>query len=182
MNSSHHLLLLLNPLYINGAHFTILRVLLWFVPVKHFQMTPILKWLQGRFKIFWSDSRLHFYQTRSAWSMDQGSTRKHSPVHNFAPTVTKFCVRWEGLSLPHDTKFGNCRSEIVDRRVIITWSLIHGSSWSGLIKVGPESFENILNLLLDSPEAILKWLPLFWNDSTNYCQQNTRQYDVVSSY
>ena len=44
---------------------------------------------------------------------------------------------WEGLSLPHDTKFGNFRDEIADRRVIFIWSLIHGSSWSGLIKVGP---------------------------------------------
>ena len=51
----------------------------------------------------------HFYQTRSAWSMDQGSTKKRSAVHNFVPTVTKFWVMWEGLSLPHDTKFGNCR-------------------------------------------------------------------------
>ena len=39
-----------------------------------------------------------FYQTRSAWSMDQGSTKKSSAVHNFVPTVTKFCVMWEGLS------------------------------------------------------------------------------------
>ena len=69
--------------------------------------------------------------------MDQGSTKKRSAVHNFVPTVTKFCVMWEGLSLPQDTKFGNCRDEIVDRRVIFIWSLIHGSSWSGLIKVGP---------------------------------------------
>ena len=61
---------------------------------------------------------LHFYQTRSAWSMDQGSIRNCSAFHNFVPTVTKFCVMWEGLSLPHDTKFGNCRGEIVDRRVI----------------------------------------------------------------
>ena len=36
--------------------------------------------------------RLCFYQTRSAWSMDQGSNKKHSAVHNFAPTVTNFCV------------------------------------------------------------------------------------------
>ena len=79
----------------------------------------------------------HFYQTRSAWSVDQGSTRKCSAVQHFAPTVMKFCVMWEGLSLPHDTKFGNCRGEIADRRVIFNWSLIHGSSWSGLIKVGP---------------------------------------------
>ena len=83
------------------------------------------------------NSRLCFYQSRSAWSMDQGSTRKRSAVHNFAHTVTKFCVMWEGLSLPHDTKFGNCRGEIVDRRMIFIWSLIHGSGWSGLIKAEP---------------------------------------------
>ena len=43
-------------------------------------------------------TRPQFYQTRSAWSKDQGSTKKHSAVHNFVPTVTKFCVLWEGLS------------------------------------------------------------------------------------
>ena len=32
----------------------------------------------------------HFYQTRSDWSMDQGSTKKRSAVHNFVLTVTKF--------------------------------------------------------------------------------------------
>ena len=69
--------------------------------------------------------------------MDQGSTGKRSAVHNFAPTVTKFCVMWEGRALPHDTKFGNCRCEMVGRRVIFIWSLIHGSSWSGLIKAEP---------------------------------------------
>ena len=56
--------------------------------------------------------------------MDQGSTMKRSAVHNFAPTVTKFCVMWEGQALPHDTKFGNSRCEIVGRRVIFIWSLI----------------------------------------------------------
>ena len=83
--------------------------------------------------IFW----LCFYQTRSAWSMDQGSTKKRSAVHNFVPTVTKFCVMWEGLSLPHGTKFGNCRGEIVNRRMVFIWSLIHGSGWSRLIKAEP---------------------------------------------
>ena len=82
-------------------------------------------------------SRPHFYQTRSAWSVDQGSNKNHSPAYNFAPTVTKFCVMWEGLSLPHDTKFGNCRCKIVDSRSFPSWSLIHGLRWSGLIKVGP---------------------------------------------
>ena len=84
-------------------------------------------------------SRPHFYQTRSAWSMDQGSNKNQSPVNNVAPTVTKFCVMWEGQALPHDTKFGNCRDKIVDSRAFLSWSLIHGSSWSGLIKLGPGS-------------------------------------------
>ena len=79
----------------------------------------------------------HFYQTRSAWSVDQGSNKNHSPAYNFAPTVTKFCVMWEGLSLPHDTKVGNCRCKIVDSRAFPSWSLIHGLRWSGLIKAEP---------------------------------------------
>ena len=95
-----------------------------------------MKWLP--WLIWVRSNRPQFYQTRSAWSMDQASTMKRSAVHNFVPTVTKFCVMWEGLSLPHDTKFGNCRGELVDRRVFFIWSLIHGSSWSGLIKVGPD--------------------------------------------
>ena len=70
--------------------------------------------------------------------MDQGSNENHSPVNNFVPTVTKFCVLWEGQALPHDTKFGNCRDKIVDSRAFLSWSLIHGSSWSGLIKLGPD--------------------------------------------
>ena len=78
-----------------------------------------------------------FYQTRSAWSMDQGSNKNHSPINNFTPTVTKFCFMWEGQALPHDTKFRNCAGEIVDSRAFSSWSLIHGSSWSGLIKAEP---------------------------------------------
>ena len=69
--------------------------------------------------------------------MDQGSNKNHSPAYNFTPTVTKFCVMWEGLSLPHDTKLGDCRCKIVDSRLFHSWSLIHGLRWSGLIKVGP---------------------------------------------
>ena len=67
----------------------------------------------------------------------------HSPACNFTPTVTQFCVKWEGLSLPHDTKFGNCRCKIVDSRVFPIWSLIHGSGWSGLIKAEPGACFNI---------------------------------------
>ena len=82
-------------------------------------------------------SWLCFYQTRSAWSMDQGWNKNHAPVNNFAPTVTKFCVMWEGQALPHDTKFGNCRGRIVDSRMFPSWSLIHGLSWSSLVKAEP---------------------------------------------
>ena len=73
--------------------------------------------------------------------MDQGSNKNHSPVNNFAPTVTKFCVMWEGQALPHDTKFGNCRGRIVDSRMFPSWSLIHGLSWSSLIKAEPGCYE-----------------------------------------
>ena len=71
--------------------------------------------------------------------MDQGSNKNHSPINNFTPTVTKFCVMWEGQALPHDTKFGNCKDKIVDSRAFLSWSLIHGSSWSRLIKAEPVS-------------------------------------------
>ena len=103
--------------------------------------------VNGRQSQFHSETlivtRPHFYQTRSAWSVDQGSNKNHSPAYNFAPTVTKFCVMWEGLSLPHDTKFVNCRCKIVDSRSFPSWSLIHGLRWSGLIKVGPgETFQS----------------------------------------
>ena len=83
--------------------------------------------------------------------MDQGSNKNHSPAYNFTPTVTKFCVMWEGLSLPHDTKFDNCRCKIVDSRSFHSWSLIHGLRWSGLIKVGPDH-----NRPLDYIKQIMK--------------------------
>ena len=54
-----------------------------------------------------------------------------------------FCVIWEGFSLPHDTKFG--RGEIVHRKTIFIWSLIHGSGWSGVIKAEPGISTQIVN-------------------------------------
>ena len=86
--------------------------------------------------------------------MDQGSTRKRSAVHNFAPTVTKFCAMWEGQALPHDTKFGNSRCKIVGRRVIFIWSLIHGSSWSGLINAEPDQHQQDLSEHCSWPSCI----------------------------
>ena len=82
--------------------------------------------------------------------MDQGSNKNHSPAYNFAPTVTKFCVMWEGQALPHDTKFGNCRCNIVDSRAFPSWSLIHGLRWSGLIKAEPgDSWDQLKYIIQD---------------------------------
>ena len=106
---------------------------------------------------------LFFYQTGSAWSMDQGSTRKRSAVYNFAPTVTKFCVMWEGQALPHDTKFGNCRCKIVGRRVLFIWPLIHGSSWSRLIKAEP-SVEAHGSSCRNFPSCVFLW----WYSCRNF--------------
>ena len=101
--------------------------------------------------------RPHFYQTRSAWSVDQGSNKNHSLAYNFAPTVTKFCVMWEGLSLPHDTKFGNCRCKIVDSRAFPSWSLIHGLRWSGLIKAEP-GYQSNSHLKYHMSSLYMWWL------------------------
>ena len=105
--------------------------------------------------------------------MDQGSTMKRSAVHNFAPTVTKFCVMWEGQALPHDTKFGNSRCEIVGRRVIFIWSLIHGLRWSGLIKAEPDKriYNNEFMLGMDQAINIISYLLYKWLQ-TEYRDQN----------
>ena len=69
------------------------------------------------------------------------------------------------LSLPHDTKFGNCRCEAVGRRVIFISSLIHGSGWSGLIKAEPggKVFVEVSSTVNDSilPWWI-RWCPSKW--------------------
>ena len=106
--------------------------------------------------------RPHFYQNGSVWSMDQGSTKNHSPVNNFAPRVTKFCVMWEGQALPHDTKFRNCGGKIVDSRTFPNWSLIHGSSWPGLIKVGPGN-----HLLIHNRLTVCLWICTSWHLATS---------------
>ena len=85
--------------------------------------SPVLKFL------FW----LCFYQTISAWSVDQGSANGSSTLYHFAPTDTKFYDLQEGQVLSYNTKFNKCMHEIADRKVIFTWSLIHGSSWSSFI-------------------------------------------------
>ena len=102
--------------------------------------------------------------------MDQGSNKNHSPAYNFTPTVTKFCVMWEGLSLPHDTKFGNCRCKIVDSRSFHSWSLIHGLRWSGLIKVGPGWGLHVLIRPLQSLE---------WRGHEHHGVSNYRRLDCL---
>ena len=57
------------------------------------------------------------------------------------PTISYLQLpNFERQALPHDTKFGNSRCEIVDSRAFPSWSLIHGLRWSGLIKAEPGSF------------------------------------------
>ena len=89
--------------------------------------------------------------------MDQGSNKINSPAYNVAPTVTKFCVMWEGLSLPHDTKLGNCRCKIVDSRAFPSWSLIHGLRWSRLIKAEPGQDGRVSQML--GPVSLTFFLP-----------------------
>ena len=89
--------------------------------------------------------------------MDQGSNKNHYHAYNFAPIVTKLCVLWEGLSLPHDTKFGNCRCEIVDSRAFPSWSLIHGFRWSGLIKAEPGSIIKATSFAIDATCVMLSF-------------------------
>ena len=80
---------------------------------------------------------------------------------------------WEGLSLPHGTKFGNCRCKIVDSRAFPSWSLIHGLRWSGLIKAEPvycgmARADNLCQVCYRYPifplhiEAETKWQPFCW--------------------
>ena len=72
---------------------------------------------------------------RNPWIKDQIKITLLPTISHLL--LPNFFVMWEGLSLPHDTKFGNCRCKIVDSRSFHSWSLIHGLRWSGLIKVGP---------------------------------------------
>ena len=122
-------------------------------------------------RIFFVETWPHFYQTRSAWSVDQGSNKNHSPAYNFAPTVTKFCVMWEGLSLPHDTKFGNCRCKILDSTAFPSWSLIQGLRWSGLIKAEPGVADNntpsILGCLLRIRQPGIHFTKGWWEHDWN---------------
>ena len=72
---------------------------------------------------------------RNPWIKDQlGNALLSTILHLQLPSFVS-CGRDKPSHTTH--KFGNSRCKIVGRRVIFIWSLIHGSSWSGLIKVGP---------------------------------------------
>ena len=76
-----------------------------------------------------------FYQTRSAWSwvMNSSSTIHQLHIYNFAPTLRKVGMGWEGLPLPH-LKICYCRGKIRDSKAFPSRALIHSSNWSSLIK------------------------------------------------
>ena len=89
---------------------------------------------------------------------------------------------WEGQALPHHTKFGNYRYKIVDSRAFLSWSLIHGLRWSGLIKAEP----GVNGLHIGSLNTIkgtsiqLISLDLFWN-LWSYCEPQLLSVVTVST-
>ena len=90
---------------------------------------------------------------RTSWTQRSSGRRCILYEVYHVPVLLKYTHRWciqgntlllsNQINLIHrsrinyDAKFGNCRGEIVDRRIIFSWSLIHGSGWSGLIKAKP---------------------------------------------
>ena len=68
--------------------------------------------------------------------MNQGSSEKSCAVLNFAPTFTKFCDMSEGQTLTHDTKFVTVDTNMIERSMILTWSLSDEVSWYNFIKAG----------------------------------------------
>ena len=77
-------------------------------------------------------------------SLIQGSRIKWKSLScpQFRPYSYQILCHVWGTS-PQDTRFGNCRNKIVDSRAFLSWSLILGSSWSGLIKLGSGPCLNI---------------------------------------
>ena len=65
-----------------------------------------------------------------SWITDQF---KISPVYDFAPTVMRFCDKWEGLSIQHANQFPNSSGKIIESMAFCSWSSITGSSWPSLI-------------------------------------------------
>ena len=73
-----------------------------------------------------------FYQNGSPRPMDQGLTWSSQCCIQFCPLqLLKYCEMWEGLSRTFDTKFHNCRGKIIDRGVIVSWSL---NQWIKVIR------------------------------------------------
>ena len=85
----------------------------------------------------WKEVWIHFAFCRVLMAICTGSAfiKRDQPD----PWI-KDQIKNHSQALPHDTKFRNCTGEIVDSRAFSSWSLIHGSSWSGLIKAEPGRF------------------------------------------
>ena len=75
--------------------------------------------------------------------------KETSAVYDFAPTVTKFCVMWEGQALPHDTKFCNCISKIEEDRVNL---ILH--PWINLMRIDKSGSSLCTPGPVDSPGEI----------------------------
>ena len=75
------------------------------------------------------------------WIKDQ---MKITLLSTFSPLQLPNFVSCGRDKPSHLTQNCNCRDKIVDSRAFLSWSLIHGSSWSGLIKVGPGTSHRVL--------------------------------------
>ena len=89
----------------------------------------------------WQHHQVHSFQrithpvTVSTLSMNQGSIRKSSANYSLFHTITKLCDVWEVHFLPHDTTCCNCSSKVKSRIITFNWLLIHGFTWSGVLKM-----------------------------------------------
>ena len=81
-----------------------------------------------------TDGRMEWNQyTPQQLRCAEGVIKTSSVAYNFSPTVTK-CTTEQALA--YDTKFRNCSSKTVNRRLISSGSFIQGWRWSHLTHWG----------------------------------------------
>ena len=104
---------------------------------------PVWKWGLSQKKAI-----LHNERSCLAWRKVESATDLAPPLSNQISLIHGSRIKWKSLScqqfrplqLPYFASWGRdkiCRNKIVDSRAFLSWSLIHGSNCSGLIKLGP---------------------------------------------
>ena len=69
--------------------------------------------------------------------MDQDQLQKVLCVYNVVAAVAEVCVWRPSHPTGHKFIIHKCRVNILDRKVIFSWSIIQQSNWFGLVKLGP---------------------------------------------